>query len=49
MYTQHKYPLNHIWNLMKHEFKQGDNLVLGFWLGEAHVMFITPSLNIKSG
>jgi len=34
---------------MKHEFKQGDNLVLRFWLGEAHVMFIAPSLNIKSG
>ncbi len=28
---------------------QGINLVLGFWLGEAHMMFTTPSLSFRNG
>lgn len=34
---------------MKQEFKKGINLVLGFWPGEAHGMFTTPSLSLMNG
>jgi hypothetical protein len=34
---------------MKQEFKQDDNLMLGFSLGEIHDMFIAPFPSLKSG
>jgi hypothetical protein len=34
---------------MKQNFKQGDNLMLGFLLSETHEMFITPFPSLKSG
>jgi hypothetical protein len=34
---------------MKQEFKQDDNMMLGFLLGEIHDMFITPFPSFESG
>jgi hypothetical protein len=34
---------------MKHGFRQGDIIVLEFWLGEVYGKFTTPSLNLENG
>jgi hypothetical protein len=47
MYTQHKYQLDHIWNL--DETSVQINLVLKFWLGKGQNIFTTPYLIHENG